>query len=321
MTISTPNSPLTLMEDILLAELKALVEIIRLPNCLMGSLTTSISILTVDRVLDLTAGVSLSAVSLIWLLVIAYITYVFAAAAGNVVNDIFDIEVDRINRPNRVLPRRALTVRQAKIYTILLWLACSFCAFLTSIPAGIIATTFSLVGFGYASRAKLLGIWGNFTVSFSFAFGLIYGSLITYYAALGTLGLPLLIWLYFFTAFFILQGREVIKGMEDVEGDRVRGVKTVALVYGFRRASIVAALFNIISMICFTAAWFLSWSGWSSLPNIWYTVFLLPGDGIVLASTILILMKSSSSSAQNRASFYSKIGSLLGLLAFLVGAL
>ncbi|MFX0203820.1 MAG: geranylgeranylglycerol-phosphate geranylgeranyltransferase [Candidatus Hodarchaeota archaeon] len=309
------------MEGILLTEFKALLEIIRLPNGLMGGLTTAISILTVNKIIDLTVGVNLSTISLIWLLVIAYITYVFQAAAGNVVNDIFDIEVDKINRPNRALPRGALTIRQAKIYSVLLALGGSICAFVTSIPAGIIATTFSLVGFVYASRAKLLGIWGNFTVSFSFAFGLIYGSLITYYAVLNTLGLPLLIWLYFLTAFLILQGREVIKGMEDVKGDRVRGVKTIALVYGFRTASVVAAFFNIMSMICFTSAWFLSWFGWSPLPNMWYPIFLLPGNGIALASTILILMKPFSSSNQNKASFYAKIGSLIGLLAFLVGAL
>ncbi len=321
MTISTLDSLDILMEDILLTELKAFLEIIRLPNGLMGGLTTTISILTVSRIIDLTIGLSLSTISLIWLLAIAYLTYVFQAAAGNVVNDIFDIEVDKINRPNRPLPRGALTVRQAKIYSVFLSLAGSICAFVTSIPAGIVATAFSLVGFLYASRAKPLGIWGNFTVSFSFAFGLIYGSLITYYAALKTLGLPLLIWLYFLTAFFILQGREVIKGMEDVEGDRVRGVRTIALVYGFGTASFVAAFFNIMSMVCFTTAWFLSLFGWSPIPNMWYTIFLLPGDGIVLASTILILMKPSSSSSQNRASFYAKIGSLLGLLAFLVGAL
>ena len=52
----------------------------------------------------------------LYLFLNGYITYFLVAAGGNVVNDIYDIEVDKINRPHRALPSGRMTVRQAWAY-------------------------------------------------------------------------------------------------------------------------------------------------------------------------------------------------------------
>ncbi|MFX1562309.1 MAG: UbiA family prenyltransferase, partial [Promethearchaeota archaeon] len=100
--------------------LKAFVTIIRPANALFGSLTVIIGILTTYRIISSSIGSPWNFTELIFVLLTATLTYFCVASAGNVVNDIYDLEVDRVNRPNRPLPSGAMTVRQAKAWTVTL---------------------------------------------------------------------------------------------------------------------------------------------------------------------------------------------------------
>ncbi|MEM2144475.1 MAG: UbiA family prenyltransferase [Candidatus Jordarchaeaceae archaeon] len=267
-------------------DLKAYIEIIRPANCLMGGLTVLSSVLVANVFYNLNLQFFWSK---FWffpnrffeIAFISYFVYFFIAAAGMVINDIFDLDVDRVNKPNRPLPRGALTVRQAVEYTLALWAAGVLLAFLISVASGVLAIIFSGIGFLYAARVKVLGILGNFVVAFSFAFGYIYGSLITSMER-GLLRIPLMTLLFFITAFMVLQGREIIKGMEDVEGDKRRDAKTIACVYGLKKASIAGAVCNTIGIISFTACWILD------TPSLWYTSSLSSTLGSWLSFTGII---------------------------------
>jgi geranylgeranylglycerol-phosphate geranylgeranyltransferase len=267
-------------------ELKAYIEIIRPVNCIMGGLT----VLSAVQVANVFYNLNLQFFwSKFWIFpnrffeiaVISYFVYFLIAAAGMVINDIFDLEVDRINKPNRPLPRGALTVKQAVAYTVALWASGVVLAFLISVASGILALIFSGIGLLYAARVKVLGLLGNFVVAFSFAFGYIYGSFITSMER-GILRIPLMSLLFFITAFMVLQGREIIKGMEDVEGDKCRNAKTIACVYGLKRASIVGSVCNAIGIISFTACWVLD------TPSLWYNPIVLSTIGSVLNFTWII---------------------------------
>ncbi|WXG41245.1 MAG: geranylgeranylglycerol-phosphate geranylgeranyltransferase [Candidatus Freyarchaeum deiterrae] len=255
-------------------EFKACVEIIRPVNCVMGGLTV-LSAVLVANVFD---NLNLQFFwSKFWIFpnrffeiaFISYFVYFLIAAAGMVINDIFDLEVDKINKPNRPLPRGALTVKQAVAYTVVLWASGVALAFWISVASGILALIFSGIGLLYAARVKVSGLLGNFVVAFSFAFGYIYGSFITSMER-GILRFPLMTLLFFITAFMVLQGREIIKGMEDVEGDKCRNAKTIACVYGLKRAGIAGSVCNAIGIISFTACWILD------MPSLWYSP-ILPG--------------------------------------------
>ncbi|MEM2109927.1 MAG: geranylgeranylglycerol-phosphate geranylgeranyltransferase [Candidatus Odinarchaeota archaeon] len=300
-------------------KIKAIIEIMRPANVIVGSVTTTISVLTVNEILRVEASISLQPLMLAVFLVLSYFTYFSIAVAGNIVNDIFDIEVDRVNRPSRPLPSGRLTVNEAKGLTVLFWATGVILAFLTNIIGGIIAILFSIVGFTYASKGKVMGIIGNFMVSFSFAFGLIYGAIIVYFQLLGLIGIPSIIWLYFITSFMVLQGREIIKGMEDVEGDALRGVQTIARRYGVLSASKIAVISNIIGMIAFTLALTLSLTGFTPLPRILFSILYIPGMISVGASTVFIKLGHSDKEKQRKASFLDKIGAFIGLFAFLIG--
>ncbi|MHA1838624.1 MAG: geranylgeranylglycerol-phosphate geranylgeranyltransferase, partial [Candidatus Ranarchaeia archaeon] len=270
-----------------------------------GALTPVIAVLTTNRFY----GLGLPSAVLFRLCLLGYLIYFFVASAGNVVNDIYDIEVDKVNRPNRVLPRGAMTIRQAKIYTFLLSACGAGLAFLISFQAGLVVLVFIAVGIVYAAKAKVAGILGNFAVAISFSFGLIFGG---FYTSPNGVIAPV-IWFYFGTAATLLAAREIIKGMEDVEGDRIRNVRTIARVYGYKAAASTAIILNTLGIIFFTLVWFLSWSG----P--FYVYLMIPADAAVFASIVFLLKGFKDPKNQESASRTDKIGAFLGLICFLVG--
>lgn len=288
-------------------------------NPLFGSLTVIIGVLTTNRFIISNLGlVRWTLPELIIVLVLTALTYIFLAAAGNVVNDIYDLEVDKVNRPDRPLPSGQISLRQAKTWTIILVLLALLFSALT-IPysyIGIwtvaIVSLFALVGLLYAAKGKIMGIWGNFTVAISFAFGLFYGALVTY------LFIPLVVFIYFITAASVLQGREVIKGIEDVEGDALRDVQTIARKYGIRTAAYLAGIFNAIGIIGFGLPWIANMIGLNWTGTL-YIVLLIPGTICVAASALLILRNPAKNAS--RASFYDKLGAYLGLINFVLGTI
>lgn len=303
-----------------LDKLKAAIEIMRPTNVIIGSTTTTIAVLTVNEILRIDLSLSLGLPQLITFLLLSYFTYFSIAVAGNTVNDIFDVEIDKVNRPGRPLPSGRLTKREAKILTAVFWCVGVILAFLTNIVGGILAAIFSIIGFIYAAKGKIIGVLGNFMVAFSFSFGLLYGAIIVYFQVLGLIGVPVIVWLYFITAFMVLQGREIIKGIEDMEGDALRGVKTVARKYGVPSAARLAIIFNVIGIISFTSSMLLGVIGITSLPKLSFMTLYVPALISVAGSTLFIAKKPDSEVNQKKASFLDKLGAFLGLFAFLLGA-
>jgi geranylgeranylglycerol-phosphate geranylgeranyltransferase len=300
-------------------KVKPFLTIMRPANPLFGSLTAIIGILTTNYFIIVNFGlVRWTIPELFIVLVLTALTYIFMAAAGNVVNDIYDLEVDKVNRPDRPLPSGQISIKQAKVWTVSLILLSLLFSLLT-VPFSFIGpwtlaivALFALVGLLYAAKGKVMGIWGNFTVAISFAFGLFYGSLVTF------LFIPPVIFVYFITAASVLQGREIIKGIEDVEGDALRDVKTIARRYGVQRAAILAAICNTIGIIGFYAPWLVTLLSWNWIGPL-YLILLIPGSICVGISGFLILRNPEENAS--RASFFDKIGAYLGLLNFLLGSI
>ena len=91
--------------------IKDAIEILRPINCLMGALTGIIGLLNTRT------GVFPN--KFIVNLILGIIAYVFISGSGMVINDIYDIEIDRINRPQRPLPRGSITLSQAKVIFVI----------------------------------------------------------------------------------------------------------------------------------------------------------------------------------------------------------
>ncbi len=284
---------------------KAFLSIIRPQNCIIGGLTVIAGIAIASKV---DVGI-VDTTTLLLNFIYAYITYFFVAAGGNVVNDIFDIEIDKINRHHRALPSGRMTIRQAWIYVGFLSSIGVLFAWLNGPIGTAVVIVFLIVGYAYAAKVKQLGIAGNFMVAFSFAFGVIYGSLV-YGETVANIVFPIPTWLFFITAFMILQARETIKGAEDVEGDALRDVRTIARVYGYKIAAFVAALLNFIGVICYVLIWYLGFANYA----LW--LLLVAGVVIVGGAGIAPLTGPSNSKRLMIGSTLDKIGAVVGLLAF-----
>jgi geranylgeranylglycerol-phosphate geranylgeranyltransferase len=266
---------------------KAFLQIIRPQNCILGSLTVIAGVAMSYKLDPSSAALSTH----LTLFIFAYLTYFFVAAGGNVVNDIFDIEVDKINRPHRALPSGRMTVRQAWMYVAFLSLIGVLFAWLNGPLGTVIVVVFLLVGYAYAAKVKELGIAGNLVAA-------IY--------------IPIPSILFFITAFMILQARETIKGAEDVEGDKLRDVRTIARVYGYNAAAGVAAILNFIGVTCYALIWFLGYASW----DLW--LLLLLGSTVVIGAAITPLTGPSNAKRLLIGSTLDKIGALVGLITFVV---
>ncbi len=287
----------------------AWLSIIRPQNCFIGGLTV---IAGVAMAYNLARIGTLSTHLLLF--IYGYVTYFFVAAGGNVVNDIFDIEVDKINRPHRALPSGRMTIRQAWAFVAFLSIVGLLFAILTGPYSALIVLCFQIIGYVYAAKVKTLGLAGNFMVAFSFAFGVLYGA----FAFGETVGFPLINtipiphWLFFFTAFLILQARETIKGAEDVEGDKARDVRTIARIYGYNVAAAVAAGLNFIGVLSYALIWIWGFASWDLWP------LLILGSSIVLGAGIAPLTGPDNKQALMIGSTLDKVGALVGLIAFVV---
>ncbi|MFQ5831846.1 MAG: geranylgeranylglycerol-phosphate geranylgeranyltransferase [Candidatus Thorarchaeota archaeon] len=290
---------------------KAFLSILRLQNLIIGGLTVIAGVAMAYKMTPVGTDVLAYTPQFVF----GFFTYFMIAAGGNVVNDIFDIEVDKINRPHRALPSGRMTVKQAWYYVAILSVLGVILAFLNK-PFGLFGTlivfVFIVAGYAYAAKVKTFGLAGNFMVAFSFAFGVIYGAVV-YGEAIGLpFNIPLPIWLFFVTAFMILQARETIKGAEDVEGDRVRDVRTIARVYGYRAAAAVAAILNLIGATCYVLVWILGFASWDLWP------LLILGSGVVLGAAIAPLTGPSNEKRLLIGSTLDKIGALVGIITFVI---
>lgn len=287
----------------------AFLSIIRPQNCIIGGLTVIAGV----AMAFYRAPIGLFS-NFLLLFIYGYVTYFFVAAGGNVVNDIFDVEVDKINRPHRALPSGRMTIRQAWYYVGFLSILGLLFAILTGPMSALIVLCFEIIGYAYAAKVKTLGIAGNFMVAFSFAFGVLYGAFI-YSETVGfplTNAIPIPHWLFFFTAFLILQARETIKGAEDVEGDEAREVRTIARIYGYSAAAGVAAGFNFIGVLSYTLIWIWGLASWDLWP------LLILGSVIVLGAGIAPLTGPDDKKRLLIGSTLDKIGALVGLIAFVI---
>ena len=287
----------------------AFLSIIRPQNCIIGGLTVIAGVAMAFRL----APVG-TVTDFLLLFLYGYITYFFVAAGGNVVNDIFDIEVDKINRPHRALPSGRMTVRQAWFYVAFLSFIGLLVALLTGPWSALIVLCFEIIGYAYAAKVKTLGLAGNFMVAFSFAFGVLYGSFIYAETVGQTLSnaIPIPHWLFFFTAFLILQARETIKGAEDVEGDEERDVRTIARIYGYNAAAGVAAGLNFIGVLSYVLIWVWGFASWDLWP------LLILGSVVVLGAGIAPLTGPDDKKKLLIGSTLDKVGALVGLIAFVI---
>lgn len=179
------------------------------------------------------------------LFILGFFTALFLQASAFALNDYFDYDVDIANRRfDRPLVRGELKRESALYISILLAFPGFVSAYLISFEAFLLALIITLAGYIYDIKLKEYGVAGNAYIAFSMSAPFIFGSVVAGNITPEVILLSLI-------AFLSGMAREIMKGIEDVEGDELRNVRTVARIYGEEKAGKISALL-------FTTAVFMS---------------------------------------------------------------
>ncbi len=251
----------------------------------------------------------LQVLSTFWLTVTAgYLTGFVLTASSMVLNDYADQKIDTINEPTRPLPSGAISPLVALAYGLVLMilglalaLRIGFVSFTAAIAAWLLFLAYTLIG-------KKTGLLGNVLVSVCVATPFLYGAIL-----IGS-SIELRIVIFASIAFLANLGREVIKGIVDMEGDNSRGVKTVAVRFGASLAALVSSFF-LLSAVVLSALPLL----WQMVSAIFYLPFVLVTDLGLVFTALSILRDPSREKARAQKRFV-LLWMLFGLLSFLAGS-
>jgi len=237
---------------------------------------------------------------------LGFVTGFTFLATANVVNDYYDREIDAVNEPNRPIPSGIIRPKEALSYASVLSVVGFVSASLTNWECLVLATMSWILLLYYGTRGKRTGLLGNFVVSACISLPFIYGGFAV------KRGLSLVLTLFSAMAFLSNTGREITKGIVDVEGDKLRNVKTVAVLWGSKTAAVAASSFYGASVILSSFPWFLGKVSAFYLPLV-----ALADAGFIFSS--LTLLQDYSRENARRVKNLVRVWMVISLLAFVAG--
>ena len=190
-------------------------------------------------------------------LALACVSAALIGAGANAINDVYDLAIDRVNRPGRPLPSGQVSVQAARV----LWatttaLGVALGAAVSAVHLGIAAASAALL-WAYSARLKRVPLLGNVAVALVIGLALLYGGL----AVGGWQGAAVGAGFAFLTTL----AREIVKDVEDVVGDRAGGARTLATVASPRAAARTALLVVALTVAALPVPLFLPALGASFL--------------------------------------------------------
>ncbi len=238
-------------------------------------------------------------------IILAGLSGALTASSGNVINDYFDIDIDKINKPQRVLPQGKLSLKEAfALYFFLAVLSLVISSFI-NINAFTIVFIASVFLFFYSNQLKKILLLGNIVVSTLTALAFIYGGL-----AVNNIKAAIIPAVFAFLINFI---REIVKDMEDIEGDRLQGVTTYPVLYGFKKSKMVIVFITVVLIILTLFPFVIN------LYAIEYFLIVMIFVNPLLVYIIKSLFEDDSVKNLNRLSNLLKLNMVIGLTAIFLG--
>ncbi len=238
-------------------------------------------------------------------IILAAISASLTASAGNIINDIFDIQIDKVNQPNRPLPSESITIREAySLFFICIVLSVGLALFVNAIVLLIVLLS-HLILFLYSKYLKGIPLVGNLAVAFLTGLVFIFGGVVVENPAASII--PALF------AFLINLIREFVKDMEDVEGDSIAGLNTFPVRFGSKNSKtlifIVTLITIIFSFFPFVASYY----------KIEFFLIVMVLVNPIFVYCLKILFEDDSLKNLNRVSNLLKLNMIIGLIAIYMG--
>lgn len=218
---------------------------------------------------------------------------VFIAAGGNVINDVYDLEIDRINKPGKMIVGNGISEKSANTFYIFLTVAGVGLGFYlaNSVGRSGFAALFVVIAamlYLYASYIKPILLAGNLLISILVALSLLIVGVFellpetNWSNQQAQLEIFAIVWHYALFAFCLNFIREIVKDLQDINGDKNGGVKSLPIVLGRSRTTSLVVVLGIVALVgvIVYAALYL----YDDQPALLYFIFLLGGPLLYFCS-------------------------------------
>ena len=170
--------------------------------------------------------------------ILASLAAALTAAAGNIINDIYDIETDKISHPQRSLVVNTISKKQAWYYYLFINCASVFiAASLSSVLLTLVFVVTFLI-FIYSAYLKRLPLIGNISIALITATAFIYGGFVADNPAVAIIPAGF--------AFLINLIREIVKDVQDIEGDSILKYRTFPIIFGIDKSNRIISLLIVL---------------------------------------------------------------------------
>lgn len=225
---------------------------------------------------------------------------------ANSINDYFDLEIDQINKPYRPLPAGKLARGEVFVFSIILFLGGILLGAMVNQIALGIALFSAILLFTYSAKLKGSILWGNLAVSLVTGLAFIYGGIAVnrFHQSLIPAGF----------SFLFHFGREIIKDVQDEEGDRANQIVTFAIRYGARISMrFITAIYILLIFLTFLPYFY-------GIYGLGYFIVVLIGVDAVVGGCLITMWRNPVPKTLGKISNILKADMLIGLLAIYLGA-
>jgi geranylgeranylglycerol-phosphate geranylgeranyltransferase len=262
----------------------------RLGNCAMGAF---------GALLAAVACVGATGLEdFVWEIVLSMLVVMSFTAAGNSLNDYFDREVDKVAHPERPIPSGTVTPAMARALAAILFVVSLLLSIVINPWSVVIVVTSIVVIVGYEWFLKAEGLAGNLAISWLTGALFLFGG-----AAVDRFEFA---WILAALAFLATLGREIVKDIQDVKGDR-GARRTLPMRIGQKNA-------GVLGSIAFLAA-----VGLSPMPYLLDLLSWVYVPVVLVADAIFIYCASIHFRSPEKGQKVAKLAMFIALLAFLLG--
>ncbi|NMH86170.1 geranylgeranylglycerol-phosphate geranylgeranyltransferase [Flavivirga algicola] len=246
------------------------------------------------------------------------------AAAGNIINDIYDVETDFINKPNKLIVGKSISEKTAyNLFIIFNVIGVGLGFYVSHLvgrsPFFSIFVIISVLLYVYATYLKRTLLIGNMVISVLVALSLIIVGVFELLPAITPKNQPLqlaffkVIFNYAIFAFIINLLREITKDIEDIDGDYKAGMNTLPIAIGRERANKVLFVLSLVPL--FAIAYYTINSLYKNLAAVIYFLLFIIGP---LLYTSIKTFSASTKKDHHHISNMLKLVMLFGMLSLLL---
>ncbi|WP_406655492.1 geranylgeranylglycerol-phosphate geranylgeranyltransferase [Methanolobus sp. ZRKC2] len=283
--------------------MNAYLKLIRSGNCTMAAIAATIGVFIAYNIL--VSNISETIPIPLYESILVFLTVFMVTGAGNAINDYFDVEIDRVNKPDRPIPSGKISLPTALYFSLALFMLGTLFALLINPVCGIIAFVNSLLLIYYAKTLKRTAFLGNLAVGYLTGSTFLFGGAVFYDKG----GLES-VFVLFLLATLATVAREIVKDIEDIEGDTKDGARTLPIVIGPKKAAYLASAIGLIAVLASPLPYL------QSLMSIRYLFLVAIADILFAVAVYEILAKDNPKGSSKMF----KLAMAFALLSFIAGA-